>query len=63
MAGKVQASVRGGMEEVKLALHQLGWFISVFFGDKVLRQVTPTGTTFPIIKQFLKHIRNPSIKS
>lgn len=39
------------------------FFFPVFIGDKVLRQLTPTGIIIPIIKQFFKHIRNPSIKS
>ena len=50
-------------EDVELVLRWRGLFFSVFTGDKVLRQLTPTGIIIPIIKQFSKHIRNPSIKS
>lgn len=35
---------------------------AVLFADKTLRQRAPTGIISPIIKQFSKHIRNPSIK-
>lgn len=48
---------------MELVLRRLGLFFSVFIGDKVLRQLSPTGIIIPIIKQFSKHIRNPSIKS
>lgn len=61
------ASERPGedVEDVELVLRRLAGsvFLSVFTGDKVLRQLTPTGIIIPIIKQFSKHIRNPSIKS
>lgn len=46
MNGRKGTSKRSG-EEVELALHQLGWFLSVFFGDKVLRQLTPNWHHFP----------------
>lgn len=50
------------VEDVAHVLRQLGLFFSPFTGDKVLRRLTPTGIIIPIIKQFSKHIRNPSIK-
>lgn len=62
MAGEeVRASIQG--EDVELVVRQLALFFSALTGDKVLRQLTPTGIIIPIIKQFSKHIRNPSIKS
>lgn len=62
MNGRGRTSKHPG-EDVELVLRQLGLFFSVFAGDKVLRRLTPTGIIIPIIKQFSKHIRNPSIKS
>lgn len=61
MAGKVQASVQG--RKWSLLCISWGGFFLCFLAIKCWDNSLQTGIIFPIIKQFFKHIRNPSIKS